>query len=409
MSNPFSTKAVVLGLGINGLALVRSLAIKGIEVDGVYCSNTESARFSRYCRSFCFPDVESDEPAFLARLIGEFGNNDDKPVLLGESDVYVLFISRNRDLLEEHFLFLLPEASLLKKVMHKDTSVAFAAEQGLQTPETYYLNSSISVKDIAAKISYPCLLKPVSCSTEFEAKNIVFKDSVSLEAFLAKHSALLDNFILQAVIPGGDSNIYQSTTYVTTDGTMLPAFTMQKIRQYKPDFGITSFGVSADVPAVVDGTRRFLSNSHYRGFVSIEFKQHPNDGEFYFIELNPRMPMYHSLVLASGINYPFYYYQDMLGIEISRDSVVPQKNGLYWLCFEKDFGSFLLKRSDRKIGFQQWLLSLFRSRVFAYWRMDDQRPFWHALSLFIRQKLRFFITNFWLHTRRTIRKGKAEA
>jgi predicted ATP-grasp superfamily ATP-dependent carboligase len=113
------SSAVVLGLGINGLAIVRSLAEKGINVFGVYTEDSEYGRFSRFCNAIRFQALDHGEDIFLQKLVETLGNGEDKSVLYAQSDEYVMFMSRNRNLLSKFFRFLLPDHEALESLSKK--------------------------------------------------------------------------------------------------------------------------------------------------------------------------------------------------------------------------------------------------------------------------------------------------
>jgi predicted ATP-grasp superfamily ATP-dependent carboligase len=333
--------AVVLGLGINGLAIVRSLAEKGVEVWGVYTKDSEFGRFSRYCDSIRFPSLEDGENNFLQKLIDTLGNREQKPVLYTGSDELVMFMSRNSAHLEKYFRFVLPDHEILESLTEKNLSASYVSEKGLTIPKTYIPGGPTDIKDISQEIGYPCLLKPVdSFTVNLGRKNMTFSDEKSLREFLQERPDLIDHVVIQQIIPGGDSNICQATTYVSSDGGISPIFTMRKIRQQPPEFGITSYGVSETIPEIKEIVSHFLTSIQYIGFASLEFKQHPMTGEWFFIELNPRLPYYHSLIRDSGINFPYMYYEDMLDMDPLGTSVHQQKNGILWMSFDNDSASF---------------------------------------------------------------------
>ena len=56
----YKVPAVVLGLDVNGLGHVRSLALTGIKVIGIYTDYKEVGRFSKLCISIKFPNIKED-------------------------------------------------------------------------------------------------------------------------------------------------------------------------------------------------------------------------------------------------------------------------------------------------------------------------------------------------------------
>lgn len=388
---PKNAAAVVLGLGINGLALVRSLGMQGVDVVGVYVEHREFGRASRFCRSMRFPSLRDSEQEFLRHLVESLGDVEQRPILLAQSDDYVVFMSRNREILSRHFRFLLPNHDLVETLIRKDLSADFVTKKGLRVPKTLILGGRDGTEKVLAEIAYPCLVKAVdSFSVDLGEKTLTFPDSPSLRAFLNKRPELLGRLIAQQIIPGGDCNTFQATTYVCKGGTVLPIFTMRKIRQYPPNFGIVSYGVSETIPALVSKVTDFLTAIAYRGLISVEFKRDPSSGQWFYIESNLRLPYYHALIHDAGINYPLLYYRDMLGIEIDPASLDPQVDGIRWICFSNDSGSFARKYSRRQISIREWLLSIVKARSFAFYNRKDLRPFLHHTIDFVRQILERF-------------------
>lgn len=367
--------AVVLGMGVNGLAIVRSLAMYGVEVLGAYVEENEFGRHSRYCKPIRLPRLEHGEKDFLRELIEKVGDPVGKPVLLSQSDQYVMCMSRNREELQAYFRFVLPEHELLEDLVRKDRSVRYVAEKGLRVPETYIGSKNDRVEEIVVRVTFPCVVKPVdSFSVNFGAKVLTFSDKESLELFLRNRPELLGNIVIQELVPGGDSNIYQATCFRQKGANEWPIFTMRKIRQYPAGFGITSYGISESVPPLEKIVREFLLTINYQGFISIEFKKHLQTGEWFFIEANPRLPYYHALIHDSGINFPYMYYENALGVKVNGDGCLAQKDGVRWVNLASDY-STASKASFGEVGLGRWLVSVLRARSFAYFQVSDMKPF----------------------------------
>lgn len=372
---PSSGNAVILGMGINGLALARSLGRQGVGVHGIFVKDDEPGRQSRYCSSVRFPSLRDGEEAFLRKLTGEQGDRDQKPVLFSESDQYIMFMSRNRERLQEYFRFLLPDQGLLETLVSKEKTSLFVARHGFSIPGTYCWGEGCGMQELLDRIEYPCIMKPIdSFSTSFARKNAIFSDRHSLELFLQERPELFGHVIIQKIIPGGDSNTFQATTYVSRDGDIAPVFTMRKTRQCPPDFGVTSYGVSEDIPFLQGKVHGFLASIQYRGFISMEFKRHPHTGEWLYIETNPRLPYYHSLMYDAGINYPYLYFRDMVGSPAASSSLPSQRNGVIWICLGRDVESFLRKVVQGQIKTMPWLASVLKSRSFALLDFGDLKP-----------------------------------
>ena len=88
--------AFVLHMGPNGLGVTRSLAREGIPVVGADFVPNAPGLFSRYCRPLLCPNPAVDPDGTLEFLLKEGEHLKEKGILYACSDVFVLFVSRNR-------------------------------------------------------------------------------------------------------------------------------------------------------------------------------------------------------------------------------------------------------------------------------------------------------------------------
>ena len=379
----YKVPAVVLGLDVNGLGHIRSLALKGIKVIGIYTDYKEVGRFSKLCISIKFPNIKEDREKFKKKLITLGKSLSHKAVLFATNDLYAEFISEFKEELQSFFLFTIPDKELLDKIINKNTMKELAERAGLTVPKTFSLLSYGSITKIAETLTYPCLIKPLdSFSINFPGKNILINNKQEFIEFYHNNPHFVGKTIIQELISGGDQNIFQCTTYFNKNGIPLCVFTMQKIRQYPPYFGITSFGVSKTIPELIEQTFIFLKNINHKGFASVEFKWDEKRQKYFFFEINPRLPWYNSLFTASGVNFPYIAYLDHTSSCILKNKMPRQIDGVYWLNFRVDIGSFWRRRKlGDKISLSQWLQSIFCARSFAYWHKKDPLPFcWASLD-----------------------------
>jgi D-aspartate ligase len=375
--------AIILGSGTNALGIARSLGKAGVEVLSVPVRNYDPCRFSRYCKSLRLLPYEGNESLFLQQLIEKAGSRHKKPVLFSESDTGIMFMSRNREALSHYFSFSLSAHELLEAIMDKHESVLLMSQKGLHVPTTYLYRRN-SLADTVNRIKYPCILKPVnSYSVNLGRKNMFFSDPGSLKSFLSDRQILENKVVIQEIVPGGDANVYQATAYVTKDGSIPSIFTMRKIRQCPPDFGLTSYGVSEEVPYLMQEVPKLLEALSYKGFLSIEFKFDVLTNRWLYIEANPRLPYYHSLIYDTGINFPLIAYADISGRGPTRGSA-SQKNGIRWINFGSDLRSFSKKFGRNETGVMDWCVSVLNARSFAFFDMKDLKPLLFVWFHFLR-------------------------
>src|SRR5207244_1946668 len=149
-------------------------------------------------------------------------------------------------------------------------------------------------------------------------------------------------------------------------------YTGRKLRQYKPDYGVTCFGVSEWNAEVADIATRFLQGIGYRGLCTLEFARHRGTGRYLLLEANPRSYYPNALATASGLNFPLAEYRLLMGEALPAPA--RQKDGVHWIDFPRDLGSFYRKMRAGQMTTAAWMRSLSKARSFASFAIDDPAP-----------------------------------
>lgn len=392
--------AVVLGLGVNGLGVVRSLGRNGVPVIGIYSQFHDAGRFSKYCKIVKRLVLGYNQEAFLDELI-RLGQGLNRPPLLPTSDESLYFISDHRKSLERYYRFNIPDLQTLEMVIKKNGTQELAERCGVPIPRTHYPQTSEELKYICSEIRFPCIIKPLDTfSVKFfeSAKNIIVADPGQLRAFYQIHPHFLGQTIVQEIIRGGDGHIFVCAAYFSANSEPLAIYTGRKLRQYPPDYGITCLGESIYLPELEAMTVRFLKQIGFRGLVAAEFVRDRKSGSFYFIELNARSYYHNQLFTDCGVNLAYIAYQDLLGEKI-EPLCLRQKEGIWWLDFQRDLSSCWRKRKQGEITWGEWLRTILRARSFAYYDRKDLKPYLFAVYLFARillQKANEGFRDYWL-------------
>ena len=133
---------VVLGLGVNGLGVVRSLGRKKLKVIGLYTKNEEIGRYSKYCKAIKFLLLENNQEGFLDSLL-DLGRKLKKTKIYATTDKYVQFISENRGRLSEYFFINMAKKELISKMNSKSGIQQLAKKYNIKMPQTrHVLNMS---------------------------------------------------------------------------------------------------------------------------------------------------------------------------------------------------------------------------------------------------------------------------
>ncbi len=110
--------AVVLGLGQNGLATVRSLGRHGIPVIGIDRDLRHYTASSRYCTRILSPKYEEGE--HLIEILVKLGKTLPQKALLFPSGDFPLHLtSERREFLTDYYHFSFPEREVVRLTLNK--------------------------------------------------------------------------------------------------------------------------------------------------------------------------------------------------------------------------------------------------------------------------------------------------
>jgi predicted ATP-grasp superfamily ATP-dependent carboligase len=306
--------------------------------------------------------------------------------LFADSDFFVTFIATHREALAAHYLFNVTDDLTLQLITNKYQTDRVARAAGVRTPSTLKLSASDSAAAVADAIGFPCIIKPQdSFSRPFPGKNQIANDATELDAFLHRYPELKEHVILQEIIPGRESNIFQCTGYVGRH-TPTRLFTMQKIHQYPPGYGTTALGRSASIPALIASTERLLKHIGYTGFASVEYKRSDKDDQFYLIEINPRLPWYNALFLTCGTNFPYLAYADLKQLPIGAMEPIEPADDVVWVHFWNVVaGLWKKKNAGLALDLTETVSVISRARSFACFDPHDLKPFYKANMEYVRR------------------------
>lgn len=376
------------------LGVVRSLGRAGIRV--VVVSEYETiSRLSKYCdRCHVFPSVFDDEKAGIDYLLELAAAEPEPPVLFPTADPDLVFISRNRQKLETRFRLFVSDEHIVEALIDKGRFFEFAMQHALPTPNTYTLKRSTCVAEAVAGFDFPVILKPLipqSWGKQAIARIVSGKKAVlvqtlaELEDLHRRISEIDDRLAMQEYIPGRDDRLFSLHAYISHSGRVVEAFTGQKIRTYPPYAGIGCYVKSVDKPELKALGLDVLERIGYRGLALAQFKQHSETGEYYLLEINPRLSSWNALATACGIDLPFAAYCDCVGRPLPVFG--PQTTGRNYMFFEHDLSAMREYVRNGDLTIREWLGSLFAPNVQQYLAFDDLSPYFAATGNWLSRQV----------------------
>ena len=376
--------AVVLSLYYSGLALVRSLARRSIQVYAMSHAITDVGLYSKYAQRYICPDPKIQPE----RLLKYFKNLKQhacmhacRPVLFPTGDEYVLFVSRNRGKLEKDFKIVMADRQVQEDLVSKSGLHEIAIRAGIPDPQTYIIKSPNELSYVSEETPYPCIIKPAYSKSwhkpEIEAligrKKVIKVDTPETLIYWYKKIAPIEpRMIIQEVIPGGDDHLYYVPSYLDRNSRILGAFIGRKVRVTPIHFGSASFVETICDPKLLELNRKLLHSVKYRGLVGVEFKLDPRDGEYKLIEVNARWGLWDGLGAYCGVDLGHIAYLDAIGQKV--EPVSTYHAGKKWFSLDRDLSAFLQYRKEGSLNLKNWLATLDFSMMHACFSRDDLGP-----------------------------------
>jgi predicted ATP-grasp superfamily ATP-dependent carboligase len=343
--DPTHPPALVIGVDVSALNVIRSLGGHGIEVYTMGRDTSDYGAASRYAK-FVLCDDLTDEKKVISKLLEISRNLGRKMVLFCTSDLHVLHVSRNREVLKPFFEFVLPDHEVIETLMDKKNFNDFANRHGFSVPKTFFSKNSTDFQKVASSLPYPCVIKPLyrtifwSLFVPPEKKVMKADSPQDLRQKLSDLRALDIPLIFQEWIPGGDQQVYFCLAYLDRYSKPLALLAGRKLRQYPSLTGVTSLAESITNPKMAEITLEVLSTARCTGLCSMEFKYDASDDSFKITEPTVgRVDLQEGISTQAGLDIPFIAYQDALGIPQSGQ--IDYEKGVKWINEPFEFNALL--------------------------------------------------------------------
>ncbi|HET6724718.1 MAG TPA: FAD-dependent oxidoreductase [Gammaproteobacteria bacterium] len=309
--------AMVLGLELNGLGVVRSLARAGIEVLAVDDDLRKPGMRTRYGRKLAVRALHGrmlvEDLVQMGRLFPE------RPVLFITQEATVATISRYRDELSPWYRMTLADADCLRMLMNKESFQRFAERHGFRVPRSLHIRDDGTMR-AACALRFPVILKPAcrdaAYSRSFD-KAYQVPDFDALRNLCRKIMPVLPDLIVQEWVEGSDSDIYFCLQYIGRDDGLVASFTGRKVRSWPPHTGGTASCIAApEAEAELTAmTSRFFRAAGFVGMGSMEFKRDTATGKFFLIEPTVGRTDYQEEVATlNGVNIPVAAWRSEAGL-----------------------------------------------------------------------------------------------
>ncbi len=371
---------------IGDLSLVRALGRAGVPVLAVGFDADSALFYSRYCRErLLLPSLLREPDAALAMLCELAGHLRQPPVLFYQGDHDLLFVSRNRNVLKESFRLLLPPVEIVESTVDKLRFAQLARQLHLPVPATLPVSRGANMAEALREWRhYPAVLKPSTRVFWFGSrlqqqaigsnqKAIRLDKSSQLEKLLPLLEEHATDFVLQALIEGGEERIVSYHAYVRPGGELVAEFTGRKIRTSPRAFGLSSCVEITDEADLKHLGRHVLEQLGFSGVVKLDFKRDHRQ-HLHLLEVNPRFNLWHHPAAKAGVNLPYLVYQDLLEPGSAPLLCKPVHTGVVWMSARQDARALGEYRRAGELTLGRWLWQLARADINEDMHLADPLP-----------------------------------
>ena len=340
-NSPSGPSAVVLGFW-NGLGylwddiavgIAHALAPMDVDVVGIDLADVEPHEFSKTRLDSSGLDFRK-ACRQLIRLRSRYSQN---PVLFSTGEKPTAMLAEHADTLSKHFNFHWTVSKKLFRIIDKSRTPDLCRKTGIAYPLTHVTSPQEDVGVAAKKFVFPCIVKPNLINQSwnirggFPGRHLIANSSQELLEFYDKFPTLRGSTIWQQLIDGDDSSIFQCSALISRSGKVAGSVCVRKLRQTPMGHGSMSYGRTEWNSEVVSRTIKLAESLELTGYVSAEFKYQKTTNEYYFIELNPRLPAYNAFFPDTGVNLARLGYLDLVGQALPDRCF--QRDLIHWMTF----------------------------------------------------------------------------
>lgn len=389
------TVLVTEGENRSSLAVTRSLGRYGcnVVVTGQHKKNIASC--SKYCKSrYSVPSPLRDGVAYL-RAIRDIVTEQSVDVLFPMTEPAILLLADNRSQLPEDMILACPSIEKIRKVFDKFAIFRLAQEHGVAIPRTLFVDNRQDFFEKKGNVtSFPVVVKPAMSRVQtpegFLATSVKYAyNMLELEELYTTELALEYPSMIQEKIVGPGTGLFT----LFKNGRHFALFSHKRLREKPPSGGVSV--VCESVPLddeMVVSSRKLLAAVGWDGVAMVEFKRDERDGQAKLMEINGRFWGSLQLSIASGIDFPVLFLQQLTQDRNGLELVKQYQTGLKmkWflgtldhlfirLRYKKSVLNLPLDAGTKLRALKEFCGIVGKNTVFDVIDMKDFGPFWCEL------------------------------
>jgi predicted ATP-grasp superfamily ATP-dependent carboligase len=267
----------------------------------------------------------------------------------------------------------IPPDAAIRTVLDKAKDTKLLEGTGIPLPHTVQMLPE-SPAELVRELGLPLIIKPRTFVDKENLgwRNVIIRSLADAETFYRESRSRFGSVIAQELIPGADDTLWESISLFSPAHEIVRCFTFQKLSTMPAHYGATARGISKRNEALVEVSAAVGKLLGYVGIADIDVKYDARDGQFKYLELNPRLGLCHYFGTRCGINLTLDGYRMACGQSLTGDGM--QVDGRTFLAVLEEMGA-RLQSGDSFLAVAGTILkALARWPVGPYFAPDDILP-----------------------------------
>lgn len=249
-----------------------------------------------------YPSSGSEE---LIKRIEHIHQQEKIDVLIPNFDAELFsFMKYEKRLAEKGIRTFLPTSEQFRE-REKDKLPEYGKKYGVKVPDGVNLGNLNQLDEVDKKFDYPIMVKG-----QFYDAYTCFNVEQVKQAFHKIASQWGLPVIVQEFVSGTEVNV---VALGDGEGNTIAAVPMRK--QYITDKGKAWGGITIADEKMLELTRSLIQKTKWRGGMELELIK-TNSGDYYLVEINPRIPAWVYLAVGAGQNIPEALIKLALGMRV---------------------------------------------------------------------------------------------
>jgi len=282
------------GPGIPVIRGIRESSDLDVRIIGLAYENMEPGIYmdGAIDKTYLIPYPSVGQIEFINRII-EIHKKDPIDLIIPNLDAELFTFMKSAAILKEHNISTyLPTFEQLEE-RQKDKLEEYGTKYDVKVPKSKIITSINDVPELRNSFDYPLLVKG-----KFYDAYIAYNSDQVINHFNKISSKWGLPVIIQEFIKGVEVNVV-----ALGDGTGQTVAAIPMRKQYITDKGKAWSGVTLGDKKLLDISYKLIEKTKWKGGMELEMIK-TNAGEYYLIEINPRIPAWVYLAVGAGQNIP---------------------------------------------------------------------------------------------------------